>query len=181
MSTTRGIDLLQQLVPGGLASSGGGRTDERIHGSAFFVKSAIPSTPIAEGDILLHLCSRKISPAKRATLHGYAKRVSRWHFPEIIAHTEALECLFTSWYWHTEPHADLVATLNRIWKQMRARGINPPDGTSPLLLLRLQPEPVTQPIEAASDDAALFELLAQVRCRLPLRPRSGDKRKGNAK
>jgi hypothetical protein len=38
---------------------------------------------------------------------------------------------------------------------------------TPLLIIRPLVSPVSQPISAASDDAAIFELLAQVGCGLP--------------
>jgi len=97
-------------------------------------------------------------------LRGYWKRVPRACLARVAdaLNPDTLEVLELARgkVWKHEVTA-LAASL-RLTQQARWK-----DATSPLLIVRPRRSLVSEPVNAASDDAALFELLASVGGRMP--------------
>ncbi len=129
--------------------------------AALLARASVPGTPILKGDIVLQLSG----PGNREPpgLRGQRIRVPRQCLATVADHLTsltALEMAGSRGVWqHTleKLEANLRARQKPAWK----------DATSPLLVVRSLVGPISEPILATSDDAALFELLARVGGRMP--------------
>lgn len=128
--------------------------------AAFHATVDVPDTPIREGDIVLRLSryGKETNPEPEG-LRGWRQRVPRGCLRTAADHVGGtLEVL------ETERNVDLA----KLTKGLRMAG-RPQwsDDTSPLLIVRPLIAPVSEPIQAGSDDVAIFELLYSVGGRMP--------------
>lgn len=128
---------------------------------------SIPGTIVQEGDFLTFSTGRE--QRKDPDVQGaVALRVPRAQLPTISEHfDEAIRILHI----HFRPDFEWSTAKGELGK-MRSylgRKQNPrwKDSTCPLIVIRPLVAPVTEPIEAASDDVAIFELLYSVGGRMP--------------
>ena len=125
------------------------------HSAALIATKDLPGTPIRRNDIVLVL-SGAGNPEPAGT-RGRRFRVPRSALATVADQLDSLDVLELSScdYW-TYSVAKIERTLRTrqmpTWK----------DSTSPLLIVRPLVAPVSDPIEAASDAGAIFELLAQI-------------------
>jgi hypothetical protein len=124
----------------------------------------IPGTPVRAGDFLTFSTghSQRTDPDVNGAV---VLRVPRAQLPTVEEHFDALRVL------HVQFNPEYSSAHARL-REMRtylARRPNPrwKDSTSPLVIVRPLVAPVSEPIHATSDDAALFELLCQVGGRMP--------------
>ena len=136
--------------------------DERC-AHLFLAESPIPDTCVRQGDYLTYTTYGKVAePLLRGAV---AVRVPRAQLATVEAHFDCLRVLHVQW----NPDYGTEAEQLRKMRQSLRRRQNPKwkDSTSPLLIVRPLVAPVSEPIEATSDDAALFELLCQVGGKMP--------------
>lgn len=124
----------------------------------------IPEIGGREGDLLVYREYRELNALTRSTLLS----------PEDLDRLEQARCsafpgdVYTPIVgWEDDPHGvSAFLARRRRWKNLR-RTIR-----AGLWLVRpVWPDPVSEPVEARSDEGAIFELLAQLGCR-PGRPRT---------
>lgn len=148
---------LRFVLPNGPAQTfGPGAESTSIHCTVFVARTALPAADLRQGDLLLWTLS-VLSERKRRLIRGSTEAVSQEHFPDLVQR-QVLQWLASSWGQDSESVRRYLT--NRT--VLRGRREN-----SRLYRVRPYRSPVSQPIRAASDTAALFELLAQVGGRLP--------------
>lgn len=154
------LDFLRRLVPHPPEdyTTNGPYKRTNAHELAFRATADIPGTPIRSGDVILYL------PYKRtpAGLRGQQQRVPRSVLGVVAGHLDSLIVL------ERAVRGDSGTTP----EDVRARLMQPQragwqDKTSPLLVVRPLVSPVSEPIQAGTDDAALFELMCQAGGRMP--------------
>ena len=163
------LDRCRRLMPLGINCPGHLR-DHRPLGRVFLALRAVQGTPIRAGDLLMQLHGNNDPRALRESVSESARviPVPRAAFGAILAHgCENFECIISSW---DERQAVAVRQLHKklhhVHKRLQSSGRDPGNATSPLCLIRELREEVTAPIGAATDDAAIFELVAQAGGRL---------------
>lgn len=145
---------------------GAGLVPEGWLGVVFYADQTVPGTPIRAGDYLLlrwggHERRRPNNlapalPVPRAHLAAADAAMEDGSLRVIAVHKHAV--------WR-DSDAEVIAQCRaKLTKPQRA---NWSDATSPLVIVRPLVAPVSEPIHATSDDAALFELLHQVGGRMP--------------
>ena len=154
---------LHRAIPGGLARTSqpwswriqGERVGSALFGSAFYATAAIPGTEIEKGSLIVHVY--RLTQEMLAAIKGRFTRVPRSHFPLISEHIDSLRLIESSWSFDPK--------LGRYLRNRCALSGN--DATSRILLVKPIGSAVSEPIEADSDAAALFELIASVGSRIP--------------
>jgi len=140
---------------------GTGTLDEIAH--IFHATENVPETPVQAGDYLvyIHYARDRADPtASRA----HVTQVPRAQLGTIGEHFDTLKPI--SIFPH--PTGGRLGALSRVRRYLgRAQRPSWRDDTSPLFVLRPMVSPVVEPIQARSDDAAIFELLCQVGGRMP--------------
>lgn len=165
------------VLPHGVGRTKPGRGDEYISrapsGWAFVATDEIAEAGIREGDVLLLIHMDRITRAQRRAVRGTMVRVPRAAYVALIEAQDRLVYADDSWSdsWsglpEFNPREEFFKRLASIHKRWISLGRKAEDATSKLLILRPLVEPVSQPLEAPTDDAAIFELLAEVGCRMP--------------
>jgi hypothetical protein len=135
----------------------------RGHWAALLAHRDVAGTPIRRGDIVLHLSEEPGNPHPPG-LRGFFERVPRTCLAAVAdaLDTDTLEVLELAQFAAWEHSVSELAASLRVTQQARWK-----DATSPLLIVRPRRSLVSEPVNAASDDAALFELLASVGGRMP--------------
>ena len=119
-------------------------------------------TASASAPALIHIPHGPFTKAERAAIRGTVTQVPRGQFPTIAEH---LDCLVEVESSYGPNAASQTATL---WKYLRhAAALRAADATSPILIIRPLHSPVGEPIEATSDESALFELIYSTGARMP--------------
>lgn len=160
----RSEEYLRSLVPTTVFDWSGRTVDfpRQSHMASLVADKDVPDTPIRRGDIVLQLRPGDRGNPEPPDLRGRRIRVPRECLATVadaLDHFTVLE-LGKGPTWH---HS--VSDLERLLRTPQRA--NWRDATSPLLIVRPVEEEVSEPIFAGSDQAALFELLAQVGGRMP--------------
>ncbi len=127
-----------------------------VRHSAWMATQAIPEAGIRPGDFLVQLHRGTLTKQDAAAIRRPFARVPRRAFQALLENIEGLEMVRQGDWSH-----DLATYLNH----KRARRGR--DGTSPLIIFRELVAPVSEPIRATSDDAAIFELILSTGCGMP--------------
>lgn len=154
---------LRSLVPGPVfrvAYGPKGRTNNGKHVVAMLAERNVDGTPVRRGDVVIRLLG---SEHELPPIRGQAIRLPRASFALVADNLDAFRVLELARYGDGTMYEmrHVEKTLRRR-QQARYR-----DNTSPFVIVRSLVGPVSEPIIATSDDAALFELLAQVGGRMP--------------
>lgn len=156
---------LHRAIPGGLARTSqpwtcGTREDRvgsALFGSAFYATVAIPGTDIEKGSLIVHAYSGRFTQETSTAIKGKMTRVPRSHFSLISEHIDSLRLIESSWSFPP-----------KLRKYLRHRcALSGNDATSPILLVEPIGSGVSAPIEASSDEGALFELIRSSGGRMP--------------
>ena len=155
------LAALHRAIPGGLGttwSTTGVRDNigSALYGSAFYATAAIPGTDIEKGSLVVH-AHRSLTREHLTAIKGKMTRIPRSHFPSISGHMDFLRLIESSW--------DSTPKLGRYLRHRCALSGN--DATSRILLVKPIGSAVSEPIEADSDDGALFELIRSVGGKMP--------------
>ena len=156
------LGALHRAIPGGLGttwSTAGVRDNlgSALYGSAFYATAAIPGTDIEKGSLVVHAHRSTMTREHLTAIKGKMTRIPRSHFSLISEHIDSLRLIESSW--------DDTPKLGRYLRHRCALSGN--DATSRILLVKPIGSAVSEPIEADSDAAALFELIASVGSRIP--------------
>lgn len=151
------LSRLWTTLPGG--------PDGRVTYRAFLATTGIPDVGAREGDFILELWNGTrpgVPRDARSFLRGTLTQIPRKGFPALAQGLAHLRFLESSW--RESPRVALRWLSSYLNRKNVLRGR---DDTSPFFVLRPFGTAVSEPIQAESDGAALFELLWQVGCRLP--------------
>jgi hypothetical protein len=173
-----GHALLSVLIPGGIGRIGrpeskGWLDDERWCGRVFRATRGIDGAPVRANDLILFNPSHQLTADDRAAMHGYVAPVPRACFPAIVENLAALVWVTDSWAGRyenedpKEPYDRLRKGLKLAYRATKRRDAVCDNRTSSLLILREHAPAVSVPVQAATDNEALFHLLGHVGGKLP--------------
>jgi hypothetical protein len=134
----------------------------------------IDGTPIRANDLILYRQdSGRLPAGERTTMRGYVAPVPRACFPAIVENLDALVWVTDSWAGRYE-NEDPQEPYYRLRKGLKlahhaTTRIECDNRTSSLLILREHAPAVSVPVQAATDNEALFHLLGHLGGKLPSR------------
>lgn len=123
---------------------------------AWVATQAIPEVGLRPGDFLVQLRRCNLTKQDAAAIRRPFERVPRRAYQALLENIENLEMIRRGDWRHN------LASYLTSGPARRGR-----DDTSPLIIFRELVAPVSEPIDANSDEAAIFELLCQVGGRMP--------------
>lgn len=172
------MEMLARVVPQGLGRYEDPTISSSYCGSALYPQAVyratvtIPETPLRVGDFLLKLMGRTgLTRQERAAI--VAARVEpfpRSKLDVLQEHQQTLRYVASSYEGFSHRSGDHYGRHNRqsLAKYLKNRRTREGDEyTTQLVVLRPLVAPVSEPVEAENDDAALFELLASAGGRMP--------------
>lgn len=159
-------EIVMRALPRGLRAYGDfSNSDPR--GAVFVADAAIVGTPVVAGDLVFlreAIASKGMPKAERAAICGALIQMKRSVAPLLA---DAIDAGVLRRALDSGHHYDRDATwLRRNHARYVNAGSKWSDTTSPLYIIRPWRSPISAPIEAASDDAALFELVVSAGGRL---------------
>jgi hypothetical protein len=128
---------------------------ESIGSTAFVATRAVPCIGLRKGEVLINIQWNsviKLGPKHREKISGQVHRVPRHLYQDLAREVDALQQVGEGFL-----GPEGLRSYLRNGKAQKGR-----DATSRILILRPLISPVSEPIQATSDDEAVFELLYQV-------------------